>query len=287
VPTFAHSQQVKECGLLLDHVTVSHVNRWVSEANSMSHSGKDRHEGDIHSHKCQVTFLQLVEVMFHIASEMPSPGDELPLSLKFDKLLDVLRNHSMVALPREVLVEPRMILKGDDIQAILRMEAFEGTGITHEIRLRTCFEFFGTSKLAFDDGSGRRKDVTLTGPEWLHMCQTINLFLPLSEAPVVNFGDQIGAGGDEPGSSESQAADRSRSTSPIAPSSPSGSRKATAASQKKKHTLQVEYQDGVETLSRVVGVPITEDRIDSTKAEMCFLEFLEFVIHMAKKSYPK
>lgn len=259
----------------------------------MSHSGKDRHEGDIHSHKCQVTFLQLVEVIFHIASEMPSPGDELPLSLKFDKLLDVLRDHSMVALPVEVLVEPRMILKGDDIQAVLRMEAFEGTGITHEIRLRTCFEFFGTSKLAFDDGSGRRKDVTLTGSEWLHMCQTINLFLPLSEAPVVNFGEQISAGGDKPGSPESQAAE-SHSTSPIAPSSPSGSRRATAASRdtatashKKKHTLQVEYQDGVETLSHVIGVPITEDRIDSTKAEMCFLEFLEFVIHMAKKSYPK
>lgn len=263
----------------------------------MSHGGKeDRHEVDIHSHTCEVTFLQFVEVMFHVAAMTPLPGDEVPLSLKFDVLLNVLRDQSMTALPKEVLFEPRMILKGDDIQAVMRVEAFEGTGITHEIRLRTCFEFFGTSKMALDDGIGRRKDVTLTGPEWLQMCEAINLFLPVSRAPIVNLGDQLGAGGDKPITPETQASE-TRSTSPAGPSLQSGSRRATAmsrdtatamsASVKTKHTLQVDYQDGLETLSHVIGVPITEDRIDTTKAELCFLEFLEFVVHIAKKSYPR
>ncbi len=60
---------------------------------------------------------------------------------------------------------------------VLRSEAFEGTGVTQELRLRTCFNFHGSRKASIEESSLSNKSSasfknTPQLPEVRAHCQT-------------------------------------------------------------------------------------------------------------------
>lgn len=56
---------LKECGLLLDDVTVAHVNRWLADMKKVEKEQEGHEQGfaeDVHRHDVPCSFLQYIEV---------------------------------------------------------------------------------------------------------------------------------------------------------------------------------------------------------------------------------